>query len=118
MSSTARYGIVLDASLITGIDPPPDVESALAAINTAHNPSAPRSRWPRPPPTRSSCSRAAPSRSRPSTPRPRSSRWCSSPQQLADLKKNGGSGVLNAYVRNVKLALFSKAKNAFVEVKP
>ena len=33
----ARYGIVLDASLITGIDPPPEVESALAAINTAHN---------------------------------------------------------------------------------
>ena len=33
----ARYGIVLDASLITGIDPPPEVESALAAINTAYN---------------------------------------------------------------------------------
>ena len=36
-SSAARYGITLDASLITGIDPPPEVESALAAINTAHN---------------------------------------------------------------------------------
>ena len=36
-SSAARYGITLDASLITEIDPPPDVESALAAINTAHN---------------------------------------------------------------------------------
>src|SRR5262245_11127279 len=36
-SSAARYGIALDASLITEIDPPPDVESALAAINTAHN---------------------------------------------------------------------------------
>ena len=36
-SSAARYGMVLDASLITGIDPPPEVESALAAINTAHN---------------------------------------------------------------------------------
>ena len=35
--SAARYGIVLDASLITGIDPPAEVESALAAINTAHN---------------------------------------------------------------------------------
>jgi hypothetical protein len=33
----ARYGILLDASLITGIDPPAEVESALAAINTAHN---------------------------------------------------------------------------------
>lgn len=36
-SSSARYGIVLDASLITEIDPPEEVESALAAINTAHN---------------------------------------------------------------------------------
>ena len=36
-SSAARYGIALDASLITGIDPPQEVESALAAINTAHN---------------------------------------------------------------------------------
>jgi len=36
-SAAARYGITFDASLITGIDPPADVESALAAINTAHN---------------------------------------------------------------------------------
>lgn len=36
-SSAARYGIILDASLITGIDPPQQIESALAAINTAHN---------------------------------------------------------------------------------
>ncbi len=36
-SSAARYGILLEASLITSIDPPDDVESALAAINTAHN---------------------------------------------------------------------------------
>jgi len=36
-SSEARYGVLLDASLITAIDPPQEVESALAAINTAHN---------------------------------------------------------------------------------
>jgi regulator of protease activity HflC (stomatin/prohibitin superfamily) len=36
-SSAGRYGIILDASLITGIDPPNEVETALAAINTAHN---------------------------------------------------------------------------------
>ena len=36
-SAPARYGVIFDASLITGIDPPPEVESALAAINTAHN---------------------------------------------------------------------------------
>ncbi len=36
-SAAARYGIALDAALITGIDPPNEIESALAAINTAHN---------------------------------------------------------------------------------
>ena len=36
-STGARYGIALDAALITGIDPPEEVDSALAAINTAHN---------------------------------------------------------------------------------
>jgi len=37
LSSAVRYGIILDASLITEIDAPTDVESAMAAINTAHN---------------------------------------------------------------------------------
>lgn len=36
-TSAARYGIILDASLITGIEPPEEVDSALAAINTAYN---------------------------------------------------------------------------------
>jgi regulator of protease activity HflC (stomatin/prohibitin superfamily) len=36
-SAAARYGIAFDAALITGIEPPEEVESALAAINTAHN---------------------------------------------------------------------------------
>ncbi len=36
-SSAARYGVILEASLITSIEPPVEVESALAAINTAHN---------------------------------------------------------------------------------
>lgn len=36
-AAAARYGIELDAALITGIDPPAEVDAALAAINTAHN---------------------------------------------------------------------------------
>ncbi len=36
-AASARYGIQLEAALITGIDPPHEVDSALAAINTAHN---------------------------------------------------------------------------------
>jgi len=118
MSSTARYGIVLDASLITGIDPPPDVESALAAINTAHNAVG----------AEVSLAQAAADQKLVQSRRAVEINTLNSQaeveplvqlaQQLADLKKNGGSGVLDAYVRNVKLTLFSKAKNAFVEVKP
>jgi regulator of protease activity HflC (stomatin/prohibitin superfamily) len=35
--SAVHYGIILEAALITNIDPPDEVEQALAAINTAHN---------------------------------------------------------------------------------
>jgi regulator of protease activity HflC (stomatin/prohibitin superfamily) len=35
--AAARYGVSLDAALVTSIDPPNEVDSALAAINTAHN---------------------------------------------------------------------------------
>ncbi len=35
--TTARYGIELEAALITTIDPPPDVDDALASINTTQN---------------------------------------------------------------------------------
>ena len=59
-SSEARYGITLDASLITGIDPPPEVESALAAINTAYNHVSSDISLRRPPPISGSCSRDAP----------------------------------------------------------
>jgi regulator of protease activity HflC (stomatin/prohibitin superfamily) len=35
--TAARYGVELDAALITTIDPPPDVDEALASINTTQN---------------------------------------------------------------------------------
>jgi regulator of protease activity HflC (stomatin/prohibitin superfamily) len=35
--TAARYGIDLDAALITNIDPPADVDEALASINTTQN---------------------------------------------------------------------------------
>lgn len=36
-STAARYGIELDAALITEIDPPPEVDRALSAINSTRN---------------------------------------------------------------------------------
>jgi regulator of protease activity HflC (stomatin/prohibitin superfamily) len=117
LSSAARYGIVLDASLITGIDPPADVESALAAINTAHNMVG----------SEVSLARAAADQKIVQSRRAVEIETLNAQaevepllqlaNQLSDLKRNGsGPALLKAYVRNVKLQLFAKAKAAFLGV--
>lgn len=115
-SSSARYGIVLDASLITGIDPPPEVESALAAINTAHNHVS----------SDISLARAAAdqkivqSKTAVEIESLKAEAEVEPLRKLADelteLKKSGPN-VLPAYVRNVRLRLLNEAEKAFVEVK-
>jgi hypothetical protein len=112
--SAARYGITLDASLITGIDPPPEVESALAAINTAYNSVS----------SDISLAQAAADQKIVQSKRAVEIETLKAQaevqpivalaDQLGDLKKNG-AGALNAYVRNVRLKLFSEAKSVIVE---
>lgn len=116
-SSAARYGIVLDASLITGIDPPGEVESALAAINTAHNQVS----------SEISLAQAAADQKIVQSKRAveietlRAQAEVEPLLQLASqlkaLRTNGGQGGLAAYVRNVKLALFGKAQHVIAEAK-
>jgi regulator of protease activity HflC (stomatin/prohibitin superfamily) len=113
-TSAARYGITLDASLITGIDPPQEVESALAAINTAYNQVS------------SDISLAQASADQKIVQSRRAVEIetlkaqaevqpiVALAEQLTDLKKSG-AGALDAYVRNVRLKLFSEAKTAIVE---
>ncbi len=116
LSSSARYGVQLDASLITGIDPPQEVESALAAINTAHNHVS------------SDVSLAQASADQRLVQSRRAVEvetlnaqaevepLVQMASQLADLKKMGPD-VLKAYTRNVRLSLFAKARQAMLEVK-
>ncbi len=116
LSSPARYGIVLDASLITGIDPPPEVESALAAINTAYNQVS----------SDISLAQAAADQKIVLSKRAveietlkahaEVEPLISLAAQLAELKKRG-SGVLMAYIRNVRLTLFNQAQQVFLEDK-
>jgi regulator of protease activity HflC (stomatin/prohibitin superfamily) len=116
-SSVARYGIVLDASLITGIDPPAEVESALAAINTAHNHVG----------SEVSLAQASADQKIVQSRRAVEIETLNAQaevepllqmaNQLDVLKQTGGPGVLLAYVRNVRLTLYTKAKSAFVEAK-
>jgi regulator of protease activity HflC (stomatin/prohibitin superfamily) len=115
-SSEARYGIVLDASLITGIDPPPEVESALAAINTAHNLVS----------SDISLAQAAADQRIEQSKRAAEIETLKAQAevqpltalagQLSDLKR-AGEGALRAYVRNVRLGLFSQAQQVVVETK-
>jgi regulator of protease activity HflC (stomatin/prohibitin superfamily) len=114
--SAARYGMHLDASLITSIDPPPEVESALAAINTAHNQVS------------SDISLAQASADQKIVQSRRAVEIETLKAQaevepltllageLAALKAHG-SGALDAYVRNVRLGLYGQASRIVLEVK-
>ncbi|MBS1766645.1 MAG: SPFH domain-containing protein [Acidobacteria bacterium] len=116
-SSPARYGMQLDASLITAIDPPAEVESALAAINTAHNQVS----------SDISLAQAAADQKIVQSKRAVEIETLKAQaeveplrrlaSQLADLKANGGSGALDAYLRNVKLDLYSQAGRVVLETK-
>ncbi|HET6445980.1 MAG TPA: SPFH domain-containing protein [candidate division Zixibacteria bacterium] len=114
-SAPARYGVEFDASLITGIDSPPQVESALAAINTAHNE------------VQSDISLAKAQADQTITQSKRAVEietlnalaevepLLSVAEQLQILQESGPDA-LPAYLRNVRLALYKKAQHAIVEV--
>jgi regulator of protease activity HflC (stomatin/prohibitin superfamily) len=115
-SSAARYGIVLDASLITGIDPPPEVESALAAINTAHNHVS----------SDISLAQATADQKIEQSKRAVEIETLKAQAeveplrqmtaQLADLQK-AGDDALEAYIRNVRLSLYTRSEQVILEAK-
>ena len=115
-TSPARYGIVLDASLITGIDPPQEVESALAAINTAHNQVS----------SDISLAQAAADQKIVQSKRAVEIETLKAQAEVEPLErladqlttlKQSGPGALEAYARNVRLTLFDQATQVFLEVK-
>jgi len=116
--SQARYGILLDASLITGIDPPPEVESALAAINTAHNQVSSDISLA----TAAADQRIVESRRAVEIETLKAEAEVEPLRRLAaelgELKKSGGKAAMDAYVRNAKLALFAQADRVIAEVRP
>jgi formate dehydrogenase maturation protein FdhE len=115
-SSAARYGIILDASLITGIDPPPDIESALAAINTAHNEVSSNISLAQANADQriEQSRRAVEIETNRAQAEVQPLRWMG--QQINELKRSGEQA-LPAYIRNVRLDLFSKAKRIILREK-
>lgn len=113
-STQARYGVVFDASLITGIDPPPEVESALAAINTAHNQVS----------SDISLAQAAADQRVVQSKRAVEIETLKAQAEVEPVKSlatelaalhKAGPNVLGAYLRNVRLALWDKAQNIYME---
>ncbi len=112
-TSPARYGITLEASLITGIEPPPEVENALAAINTSYNNVS------------SEISLAKASADQTIVLSRRAVEietlkvqaevepLIALARQLKELKQNGPE-VLHNFVRNVKMNTFQKAKRIII----
>jgi regulator of protease activity HflC (stomatin/prohibitin superfamily) len=116
VSSAARYGIVLDSSLITGIDPPADIESALAAINTAHNEVSSNISLAQANADQriEQSRRAVEIETNRAEAEVQPLRWMA--QQVAELKQSGEQA-LPAYIRNIRLDLFSKARRVIFREK-
>lgn len=116
-SSAARYGILLDASLITGIDPPPEVESALAAINTAQNQVSSDISLAR----AGADQRIVQSRRAVEIETQRAQAEVEPLRQLASelgVLKAAGQGALVGYLRNARLTLLSRASEIIREERP
>jgi regulator of protease activity HflC (stomatin/prohibitin superfamily) len=108
-STTGRYGIELDAALITEIDPPPEVDRALSAINSTRNQVA------------ADISTARADAEQQITMSARAVEIASNNAQaevaplqelagtLAAIKKEGGSACLKAYLRNARVPLYGLA---------
>lgn len=114
-SAEARYGILFDASLITGIDPPSHVDSALAAINTAHNVVS----------SEISLAKADADQTIVQSKRAVEIETLKAQAEVEPLNslaaqlrqlKEYGPGVLAAYLRNVRLGLYKQAKQIILEV--
>ena len=112
--SEARYGVMFDASLITGIDPPQEVESALAAINTAHNQVS----------SDISLAQASADQKIEQSKRAVEIETLRSQAEMEPLRAQAaelletfkaGPTVLASYLRNVRLALLDKAQQIYLE---
>lgn len=115
-STTGRYGIELDAALITEIDPPGEVDRALSAINSTRNQVAADLSTARADSeqqitmsaraveiaTNNAQAEVAPLRELATT--------------LTEIKKEGGSACLKAYLRNAKIPIYSVARRVIQTV--
>ncbi|MBK8171648.1 MAG: SPFH domain-containing protein [Sandaracinaceae bacterium] len=116
-AAAARYGMSLDAALITAIDPPAEVDSALAAINTAHNHVS----------SAISLAQAAADQRIVQSRRAVEIETLNAQaeveplltqaEQLRELAAQGGPAAIDAYIRNAKIALHRLARHLVLNAK-
>lgn len=109
-NAAGRYGIELDAALITQIDPPPEVDRALSSINSTRNQVA------------ADISTARADSEQQITMSKRAVEIAANNAQaevaplrelantLAEVKKEGGSDALKAYIRNMRVPMLMRAR--------
>jgi regulator of protease activity HflC (stomatin/prohibitin superfamily) len=114
-STGARYGIELDAALVTEIDPPPEVDHALSAINSTRNQVA------------ADISTARADAEQQMTMSERAVEIAQNNAQaevaplrelatiLFGIKGEGGAESLRTYLRNMRVPLFERATRVIVE---
>ncbi len=109
-STGARYGIELDAALITQIDPPPEVDRALSAINSTRNQVAADIST-----ARADAEQQITMSKRAVDIAMNNARAEVAPlhelaETLARIKSSGGSEALRAYARNMRIPLLKNAR--------
>lgn len=107
--TVGRYGIELDAALITEIDPPPEVDHALSAINSTRNQVAADIST-----ARADAEQQITMSKRAVEIAANNAQAMVAPLQelavtLAGIKEKGGSASLKAYLRNMRIPLLERA---------
>lgn len=109
-STTGRYGIELDAALITEIDPPREVDRALSAINSTRNQVAADISTARADSEQQITMSARAVEIATNNARAEVAPLSELAKTLATIKAEGGSACLKSYLRNLRVPLYERAE--------
>ena len=111
--TTGRYGIELDAALITEIDPPAEVDRALSAINSTRNQVAADISTARADSEQQITMSARAVEIATNNAAAEVAPLSELAKTLTAIKERGGSKCLQAYLRNIRIPLYSRARTVF-----
>lgn len=111
--TTGRYGIELDAALITEIDPPAEVDRALSAINSTRNQVAADISTARADSEQQITMSARAVEIATNNAKAEVAPLSELAETLQTIKGEGGSKCLAAYLRNIRVPLYGRAKTIY-----